>query len=229
MLEMVFAVVFLIEYVARIWIAPENPDLGGGWKARLRYALSMPALIDLIALSTLFLTFFGSEGAFLRLFRLARIFMLARLGRYSSALRAIGHALNSRRYELGASLTIAGFLLLVSSTLLYMVEGDIQPDDFGSIPRAMWWSIATLTTVGYGDAFPITPFGKAAGRLHRHHRHRPDRHADRHSRRSLQRRDPAPARGKASAARAARSATQRELTPNYLLSPENCRPAKSDS
>ena len=56
--------------------------------------------------------------------------------------------------------TIAGFLLLVSSTLLYMVEGEVQPDDFGSIPRAMWWSIATLTTVGYGDAFPITPLGK---------------------------------------------------------------------
>jgi len=159
-LEIVFAVVFLVEYIARVWIAPENPELGGGWKARLRYMLSPPALIDLIALLTLFLTFFGSEGAFLRLFRLVRIFMLARLGRYSTALRAIGHALNSRRYELGASLTIAGFLLLISSTLLYMVEGDIQPEDFGSIPRAMWWSIATLTTVGYGDAFPVTPFGK---------------------------------------------------------------------
>ena len=160
LLEMGFAVVFLIEYVARVWIAPENPDLGGGWRARLRYALSTPALIDLIALATLFLTFFGSEGAFLRLFRLARIFMLARLGRYSTALRAIGNAINSRRYELGASLTIAGFLLLMSSTLLFMVEGDIQPEDFGSIPRAMWWSIATLTTVGYGDAFPVTPLGK---------------------------------------------------------------------
>lgn len=159
-LEFFFAIIFLIEYLARLWIAPENPELGGGWKARLRYAVSLPALIDLIALSTLFLTVFGSEGAFLRLFRLVRIFMLARLGRYSSALRAIGNAINSRRYELGASLTIAGFLLLVSSTLLYMVEGDVQPEDFGSIPRAMWWSIATLTTVGYGDAFPITAFGK---------------------------------------------------------------------
>lgn len=159
-LEIVFAVIFLVEYIARLWIAPENPELGEGWRARLRYAKSTPAIIDLIALCTLFLTFFGSEGAFLRLFRLVRIFMLARLGRYSSALRAIGQALNSRRYELGASVTIAGFLLLISSTLLFIVEGDIQPDDFGSIPRAMWWSIATLTTVGYGDAFPVTPIGK---------------------------------------------------------------------
>lgn len=159
-LEMGFAVVFLIEYIARLWVAAENPELGGGWKARLRYALSPPALIDLLALLTLFLTLFGSEGAFLRLFRLVRIFLLAKLGRYSTALKAIGYALNSRRYELIASLTIACMLLLVSSSLLFVVEGPVQPDKFGSIPRAMWWSIATLTTVGYGDAFPITPFGK---------------------------------------------------------------------
>jgi len=159
-LEIVFAVIFLVEYLARLWIAAENPELGGGWRARLRYALSLPALIDLLALSTLFLTLFGSEGAFLRLFRLVRILLLARLGRYSTALRAIAHALNSRRYELIASLTIAGMLLLISSTLLYLVEGPVQPDEFGSIPRAMWWSIATLTTVGYGDVFPVTPFGK---------------------------------------------------------------------
>lgn len=159
-LEIVFACVFLVEYIARVWIAPENPDLGEGWKARLRYMVTLPAIIDLLALSTLFLTLFGSEGAFLRLFRLVRIFMLARLGRYSTAMRAIGQALKSRRYELGASVTIAFMLMLVSSTLLFMVEGPVQPDDFGSIPRSMWWSIATLTTVGYGDAFPITPVGK---------------------------------------------------------------------
>jgi voltage-gated potassium channel len=165
-LEIAFACVFLVEYIARVWIAPENPDLGKDpWRARLRYVFTLPAIIDLLALSTLFLTLFGSEGAFLRLFRLVRIFMLARLGRYSTALRAIGHAIKSRRYELGASITIAGMLMLISSTLLFVVEGPVQPEDFGSIPRSMWWSIATLTTVGYGDAFPITPLGKALAGL----------------------------------------------------------------
>jgi voltage-gated potassium channel len=160
-LEIVFACIFLVEYVARVWCAPENPDLKGRpWQARLRYMVTLPAIIDLLALSTLFLTLFGSEGAFLRLFRLVRIFMLARLGRYSTALKAVAQAVNSRRYELVASLSIAAMLLLVSSTLLYTVEGPHQPDDFGSIPRAMWWSIATLTTVGYGDVFPVTPIGK---------------------------------------------------------------------
>ena len=160
MLEWFFASVFLAEYLARVWIAPENPDFGPGIAGRLKYMLTLPALIDLIALSTLFLTFFGSEGSLLRLVRLSRIFMLARLGRYSNALQAIGTAIVSRRYELVMSLAIAFMLLLVSSTVLFVVEGPIQPDHFGSIPRAMWWSIATLTTVGYGDVYPMTPLGK---------------------------------------------------------------------
>jgi len=158
--EIVFAVIFLFEYVARIWIAGENPDYGPSFRGRLRYALTVPAIIDLLVLVSLFLPLVGAEGAMLRLVRLVRIITLAKLGRYSSALNAIGAAIHSRRYELMMSVVIAGLLLLISSTLLYMVEGEGQPDDFGSIPRAMWWSIATLTTVGYGDAVPHTIIGR---------------------------------------------------------------------
>jgi len=158
--EIVFAVIFLAEYAARIWIAGENPDYGPTLRGRLGYALTLPAIIDLFVLLTMFATLLGSEGAVLRLVRLVRIVSLAKLGRYSSALNGIGQAVYSRRFELTMSLVIGGVLMLVSSTLLYMVEGAGQPDDFGSIPRAMWWSIETLTTVGYGDAYPITPFGK---------------------------------------------------------------------
>ena len=158
--ELVFGFVFLIEYLLRLWTSAENPDYGGGWRGYVRYALSPAALVDLLAMSTLFLTFFGSQTSLLRLFRLVRILSLAKLGRYSRAIRAIGEAIRSRRYELVMSLVIAVILLLVSSTLLYIIEGDGQPHAFGSIPRAMWWSIATLTTVGYGDVIPETPFGK---------------------------------------------------------------------
>lgn len=158
--EFVLAIVFLAEYSARVWIAGENPAYGPTLRGRLRYMRTVPALIDLVALASLFLSLVGSQGAVLRLFRLTRIIMLAKLGRYSTALRAIGAAVQSRRYELMMSLFIAAMLLLVSSTLLYTIEGDSQPEHFGSIPRAMWWSIATLTTVGYGDVYPITPLGK---------------------------------------------------------------------
>lgn len=157
--ELLFSVVFLVEYVARAWVAPENPRHAGRF-GRLHYLVSAPAVIDLLALSSVFLTMLGTEAFVLRLFRLLRILRLARLGRFSSAMAAIHHAIRSRRYELGMSLGIATLLLLASSTLLYLVEGEVQPRTFGSIPRAMWWSVATLTTVGYGDAYPITPFGK---------------------------------------------------------------------
>jgi len=158
--ELFFGAVFLVEYLARVWISAENPRYGGGWRGYLRYMLSLPAIIDLLAMSTLFLTFFGNETSILRLFRLVRILSLAKLGRYSTALHAIVDAIRSRRYEMLMSVIIGGLLLLLSSTMLYMLEGAIQPEAFGSIPRAMWWSIATLTTVGYGDSVPVTVAGK---------------------------------------------------------------------
>ncbi len=163
--EIVFATIFLIEYLARLWTAAENPQYGPGWRGVVRYAFSFPALVDLLALSSLFMTLVGGEGAVLRLLRLSRIVMLARLGRFSTAIGAIVYAIKSRRYELIMSLAIAAILLLVSSTLLFIIEGPSQPEDFGSIPRAMWWSIATLTTVGYGDAYPVTPLGKIVAGL----------------------------------------------------------------
>jgi voltage-gated potassium channel len=122
--------------------------------------VSVPALIDLLAILPGLFVFVGSEAFVVRLFRLLRILRLARLGRFSHAIHAITTAVQSRQYELLMSLTIAAILLLVSSTLLYLIEGTVQPDRFGSIPRAMWWSIATLTTVGYGDVFPVTPLGR---------------------------------------------------------------------
>lgn len=163
--EVAFAVVFLVEYLARLWIAAENPRYGPGWRGVVRYVISFPALIDLLALSSLFMTLLGGEGVVLRLFRLSRMLMLARLGRFSTAIGAIVYAVKSRRYELIMSLAIAVMLLLVSSTLLFIIEGPGQAEDFGSIPRAMWWSIATLTTVGYGDAYPVTAIGKVVAGL----------------------------------------------------------------
>jgi voltage-gated potassium channel len=162
--EIVFTTLFFVEYCARIWIAGEHARYRGFW-GRLSYALTPAALVDLLALSPLLFGVLGGEPFLLRLFRLLRILRLARLGRFSRAFDAILNALRSRRYELLVSAGIAGLLLLVSSTLLYMVEAAGQPEAFGSIPRAMWWSIATLTTVGYGDVAPQTALGQVLAGL----------------------------------------------------------------
>lgn len=154
---------FAIEYAARVWASADDPRFGSGLMGRLRYCISPAALLDLLAITPLFLSIVGSEAFLFRLLRLLRILRLAKLGRYSTAMSAIADAIRSRRYELAASVACAAVLLLISSTLLYLVESEAQPEAFGSIPRAMWWSIATLTTVGYGDVIPVTTLGRVFG------------------------------------------------------------------
>jgi voltage-gated potassium channel len=159
-LEKGLGVVFIVEYLIRAWVCVESHAYKDGWRGRLRYLRSPTAIIDLLALSPMLLTFVGNEAYIFRLFRMLRILRLARLGRFSSSLQILTEAVSSRRYELGMSVMLTGFLLLVSSTVLYVVEGGTQPEAFGSIPRTMWWAIVTLTTVGYGDAYPITVIGR---------------------------------------------------------------------
>jgi voltage-gated potassium channel len=152
---------FVVEYLARIWICVENPRWGPGFRGRLRYASAWPALIDLAVLVPMLVFAAGSEAYLLRLARLMRILQLARLGRLSNSIAVIVTALQRRGMELLLSLGVAIVVVIFSSTCLYLLEADLQPEAFGSIPRAMWWSVITLTTVGYGDIYPHTPLGKA--------------------------------------------------------------------
>jgi len=161
--EFGFSILFLVEYVARIWVAPEDPRYRGGFRGRLRYALTPAALVDLLAVMPLLLHVVGGEAYVLRTVRLVRVLRLAKLGRFTVATRALSTAIHTRRYELMISFGVALFILLLTSTLMYIVEGHVQPEIFGSIPRAMWWAISTLTTVGYGDAVPITLPGRILG------------------------------------------------------------------
>jgi voltage-gated potassium channel len=156
--HLIFFTLFLVEYVARVYAAPINPR----YPSSLRYAFTFASLFDLLVLISFLLPFFGLEAALLRMFRAARLMRLARLGRYSIAMQMIYQAISQRRYELGLSIVVAFGLMLLSSSALYLAERQIQPEEFGSIPRAMWWSVATLTTVGYGDIVPITILGRVA-------------------------------------------------------------------
>lgn len=158
--EIGFGLFFAAEYLARVWVSVENPRYGNSPWGRLRYMCTPAALLDLLAIAPLFLMMAGSEAFMLRLVRMLRVLRLARLGRFSTALAAVTEAVQSRRFELLASIGFALCLLIVTSTLMYLLEADVQPEIFGSIPRAMWWSVITLTTVGYGDSFPVTVVGR---------------------------------------------------------------------
>lgn len=160
LLEYLFGACFALEYAARIWTAPEGPGPGTAAGKRWRFIFSPLGLVDLGVLIVTLLPMLMPGVAVLRLARLLRLLMLAKLGRFSSAFHDLARAIHARRYELYVTIALASFLLLFGATALYLAEGDVQPDKFGSIPRALWWSIITLTTVGYGDVSPITPLGK---------------------------------------------------------------------
>lgn len=154
--EILFLGFFIIEYLLRVWSSIENPKNTSRW----RYMLRPMPLLDLVTILVILATTMGSGGFLLRLARILRIVRIARLGQFSSAVDLLANAVKQRRFELMISGVAALLLLLISSSFLYLVEGGAQPEHFGSIPRAMWWSVATLTTVGYGDVYPITALGK---------------------------------------------------------------------
>lgn len=154
--EYAFTMIFGIEYILRVWTCIENRN----HTSRLQYIFTFTALIDLVAFASFFVSRLFGEGYILRLIRLVRIIRIAKLGRFSRAFQNILQAIYDKRYEMFISFCVAVVLLLVSSIALYLIEGHAQPVAFGSIPRAMWWSVVTLTSVGYGDVYPITPLGR---------------------------------------------------------------------
>ncbi len=162
-LEHFALVVFLVEYVARVWAAPEHPLRRRlpAWKARLHYVVTPAAIVDLVAILPVILAHFMDISLqTLLVLRLLRFFKLAR---YSSGFNALYLAVRHERYALLACFLILSASVLLTATAAYLAERGVQPDKFGSIPQAMWWSITTLTTVGYGDVIPTSEMGRLIG------------------------------------------------------------------
>jgi len=161
--EIFSVAVFTVEYLLRLWVAVESgderfhPPVAG----RIRFALTPMALIDLVAILPFYLSWFlVIDLRFLRVFRLLR---LLKLTRYSPALQTLGAAIYTQRRTLVAALVIIVVLLVFASSVIYLLEHKTQPEVFSSIPHAMWWGLATLTTVGYGDVTPVSVAGKVFG------------------------------------------------------------------
>ena len=159
----VFSVfVFTLEYVLRVWSCVEDDAYSGVLHGRLSFMKTFPAIIDLAAILPFYLST-GLDLRSVRILRLLRIFRLAKAARYFPALRLFGQVFREKKEELVVTLTFLSMLLVMTSSLIYYAERHAQPEAFGSIPESFWWSIVTVTTVGYGDAYPVTPVGQVLG------------------------------------------------------------------
>ena len=159
--ELITVAVFSVEYVARIWTA----DLlyPGMAHPRLKYVFSFMAIIDLLAILPFYLPFISADLRFLRMIRLLRLFRLFRvfkLGRYFDALQIVVDVLKKSAAQLVISVMLCLFVMLFSAIVMYTVEHPSQPEQFPNVIAALWWAICTLTTVGYGDVYPITAIGR---------------------------------------------------------------------
>lgn len=159
--EVFSVVIFTIEYLARVWssIDLEEAADSSPIRGRIRYMLSPIALVDLIAILPFYLSLYLTmDLRFLRVLRLLRLFKLTR---YSPALGALLDVVQKEAEALLASIVVLLMMLVISAGGIYLLENDLQPQTFGSMPDSMWWAIVTLTTVGYGDVVPVTTLGKA--------------------------------------------------------------------
>jgi voltage-gated potassium channel len=157
----VFSVaVFTVEYLARLWSCVSRPEYARPVAGRLRFALRPMSLVDLLAVLPFYLEFVWVDLRFVRVLRLLRIFRVAKLGRYSSSVGLLGRVVRKNKEELVVTFALMALLVVLASSCMYFAEHEAQPDKFPDIPSAMWWSIVTLTTVGYGDVYPLTPLGK---------------------------------------------------------------------
>ena len=164
-IEIISSLVFTLEYVLRLWVCTIDRRFTHPLWGRLKYALTPLSLIDLISILPFYALLLFPGLSFVNLIRLVRLLRLLKMSRYSESVRTLGAVLYGKKEELIATAFAVFILLIFASSVMYFVEYEAHPKAFGSIPDAMWWGVVTLTTVGYGDIYPITPLGKFLGAI----------------------------------------------------------------
>ena len=156
--ELFSVAVFSLEYLLRLWAVVESPRYRDAVLGRLRFMKSPLAIVDLLAVLPFYLPMVTQVD--LRMLRALRLLRVFKFTRYSKSLRTLEDVVRRKRAQLGIALFTVLLMMVLAASLMYFVEHDDQPEAFASIPHAMWWAVATLTTVGYGDIYPVTGLGK---------------------------------------------------------------------
>ncbi len=158
--DVVAVAIFTLEYMIHLWACTVNEGYRHPFFGRIRYALKPMMMVDLLAILPFFLSMFGGHFLILRILRLFRVARILKINRYSSALTAIRRVLHDKRPELLISISMMLTLIILTSTLLFYVESDIEGTVFTSIPAAMWTSVASVTPLGFAQAYPETIIGR---------------------------------------------------------------------
>ena len=160
LLEVVSVAMFTVELLLRLWtcdfLRPQSSRVG----AVVRFLVSPIGIIDLLAILPFYLPFLIPDLRVVRVLRLVRFLRLLKLTRYTRSVMTMGAVVRERRHELLVAVFLTVLLLMVASTLMYYLESQVQPEAFPNILSSMWWAVATLTTIGYGDVFPVTDWGR---------------------------------------------------------------------
>lgn len=162
--EIFSTIIFTVEYILRVWTSdllyPELSPI----KARIKYIFSFMALIDFIAILPFYLLFFIKiDLQALRTLRALRLLRIIKINRYTTALKTITQVFKNKANQLISSMVVVGLLMIIASVLMYNFESEAQPDKFSNAFDSLWWAMSALTTVGYGDVYPITVAGKILG------------------------------------------------------------------
>ena len=166
--DVISVIIFTIEYILRVWSCNHDPRYNHSIYGRLRYMLTPAALIDLLAILPFYIFLFvpvgarsiGSDFRLIRILRLLRFFRLFRLTAYTKSTKLVMNVFRTRFHDLVLAFILTSFLIIIASCMVYFAEHEAQPDKFSSIPATLYWGVITLTTVGYGDMYPLTILGK---------------------------------------------------------------------
>lgn len=160
-IENISIIIFTVEYLLRVWTADlYKPEISKA-KARLKYMVSFMSIIDLISILPAYIPFIiPVDLRVLRALRIVRLFRLFKVGRYTSAFSTIATVFKRKSSQLISSVLVVILLMVISSILMFNAEHEVQPDKFENAFSGLWWAVATFTTVGYGDIYPVTVAGK---------------------------------------------------------------------
>ena len=159
--ECISVIIFTIEYLLRIYVADLAYKELSPFSARLRYLRSFMAVIDLLAILPFYIPYIiPIDLRILRMLRIIRLLRIFKISRYTTALSSIADVFKKKKHELLSSIAVVTMLMIIAAVVMYNIENEAQPEAFDNAFAALWWAVATLTTVGYGDVYPVTALGK---------------------------------------------------------------------